>query len=69
MKLIVQIPALNEEQTIAETIAAIPRRIPGISRVEKDNQGNFVLDDMPEEDIRRLMDMCEQEMEEERVKN
>lgn len=33
MKLIVQIPALNEEGTIAETIRAIPRRIPGISSV------------------------------------
>lgn len=34
MKLIVQIPALNEEGTIAETIRAIPRRIPGISSVQ-----------------------------------
>lgn len=34
MKLIVQIPALNEEETIAETIAAIPRDIPGVSSVE-----------------------------------
>jgi glycosyltransferase involved in cell wall biosynthesis len=34
MKLIVQIPALNEEETLAEAIAAIPRSIPGISSVE-----------------------------------
>lgn len=34
MKLIVQIPALNEEETLAEAIAAIPRRIPGITSVE-----------------------------------
>lgn len=34
MKLIVQIPALNEEETIAEAIAAIPRSIPGVSSVE-----------------------------------
>lgn len=34
MKLIVQIPALNEESTLAVTIAAIPRRIAGISSVE-----------------------------------
>lgn len=34
MKLIVQIPALNEEGTIAETIRAIPRSIPGISSVQ-----------------------------------
>lgn len=46
----------------------LEHRFPGISRVEKDDQGNFVLDDMPEEDIRRLVDMCEREMEEERVK-
>jgi len=34
MKLIIQIPALNEEGTIAETIAALPRSIPGIDRIE-----------------------------------
>ncbi len=34
MKLIVQIPALNEEETLADAIAAIPRSIPGISDVE-----------------------------------
>lgn len=34
MKLIIQIPALNEEATIEETIRAIPRSIPGISSVE-----------------------------------
>ncbi len=34
MRLIVQIPALNEEETIAETITAIPRSIPGITSVE-----------------------------------
>jgi glycosyltransferase involved in cell wall biosynthesis len=34
MKLIVQIPALNESETIAAVIADIPRSIPGISRVE-----------------------------------
>lgn len=34
MKLIVQIPALNERDTIATVIAGIPRRIPGISCVE-----------------------------------
>jgi glycosyltransferase involved in cell wall biosynthesis len=34
MKLIVQIPALNEEGTIEETIRAIPRSIPGITSVE-----------------------------------
>ncbi|WP_299851905.1 glycosyltransferase family 2 protein [uncultured Roseovarius sp.] len=34
MKLVVQIPALNEEETLAEAIAAIPRSIPDISAVE-----------------------------------
>jgi glycosyltransferase involved in cell wall biosynthesis len=34
MKLIVQIPCYNEEQTIAQTIADIPREIPGIETVE-----------------------------------
>ena len=34
MKLIVQIPALNEEETLATAIAAIPRMIAGISEVE-----------------------------------
>jgi glycosyltransferase involved in cell wall biosynthesis len=34
MKLIVQIPALNERETIGTVIAAIPRSIPGVSRVE-----------------------------------
>ena len=34
MKLIVQIPCLNEEQTIALTIADIPRSIPGVEEVE-----------------------------------
>lgn len=34
MKLIVQIPALNEEETLATAIAAIPRDIPGVASVE-----------------------------------
>ena len=34
MKLIVQIPALNEEETLATAIAAIPRSMPGVSKVE-----------------------------------
>ncbi len=34
MKLIVQIPCLNEESTLAQTIAEIPRRIDGIDSVE-----------------------------------
>ncbi|MFH1038938.1 MAG: glycosyltransferase [PVC group bacterium] len=34
MKLIVQIPCLNEEETIGQTIRDIPREIPGIDSVE-----------------------------------
>ena len=34
MKLIVQIPCLNEEKTVAQTIKDIPRQIPGIDKVE-----------------------------------
>lgn len=34
MKLVVTIPALNEEKTIAHVIAGIPRNIPGISETE-----------------------------------
>jgi len=34
MKLIIQIPCLNEEKTIAQTIADLPREIPGIDTVE-----------------------------------
>ncbi len=34
MKLIVQIPCLNEEETLPQTVADIPRNIPGIDKVE-----------------------------------
>ncbi|MGG4553698.1 glycosyltransferase family 2 protein [Paenibacillus humicus] len=34
MKLIIQIPCLNEEETLPVTIRDIPRKIPGISEVE-----------------------------------
>ncbi len=34
MKLIIQIPCLNEEATLPETIAALPRRIEGIDEIE-----------------------------------
>jgi glycosyltransferase involved in cell wall biosynthesis len=33
-KLIIQIPCLNEEQTIRQTLAALPRTVPGFSVVE-----------------------------------
>lgn len=34
MKLIVQIPCLNEEKTLPQTVADIPRRIDGVDKVE-----------------------------------
>jgi len=34
MKVIVQIPCLNEQATLPEALAAIPRAIPGVDRVE-----------------------------------
>jgi glycosyltransferase involved in cell wall biosynthesis len=34
MKLIIQIPCFNEEETLPETLAALPRALPGFSRVE-----------------------------------
>lgn len=34
MKLIVQIPCYNEEQTIGQTLADIPREVPGVDEVE-----------------------------------
>jgi glycosyltransferase involved in cell wall biosynthesis len=34
MKLIIQIPCLNEEATLPETIAALPRQIEGVDQVE-----------------------------------
>ncbi|UCH73184.1 MAG: glycosyltransferase family 2 protein [Rhodospirillales bacterium] len=34
MKLIVQIPCLNEEETLPQTVSDIPRRISGVDRIE-----------------------------------
>lgn len=34
MKLLIQIPCLNEEQTLAETLADLPRSVPGFDAVE-----------------------------------
>lgn len=34
MKLIIQIPCFNEEATIAQTLADLPRRVPGVDAVE-----------------------------------
>jgi glycosyltransferase involved in cell wall biosynthesis len=34
MKLIIQIPCLNEEDTLAATLADLPREVPGFDRAE-----------------------------------
>ncbi len=34
MKLVIQIPCLNEEETLGETLAALPRRIPGVDEID-----------------------------------
>lgn len=34
MKLIIQIPCLNEEKTLPETLAALPRELPGVGEIE-----------------------------------
>ena len=34
MKLIIQIPCLNEAQTLPTTLAALPRQVPGFDTVE-----------------------------------
>jgi glycosyltransferase involved in cell wall biosynthesis len=34
MKVIIQIPALNEEKTLPLTLSKLPKRIPGISKIE-----------------------------------
>lgn len=53
MKLIVQIPCLNEEQTLAETVADIPREIPGIDEVEI-----LVVDDGSEDRTLEVASRC-----------
>ena len=43
MKLVVTIPALNEEKTIAQVVRGVPRDIPGIDEVDAlfaDRRGN-----------------------------
>lgn len=34
MKLIIQIPCLNEEQTLPQTLLALPKHIPGVDKIE-----------------------------------
>lgn len=34
MKLIIQIPCFNEEENLSHTVADLPRKIPGIDKIE-----------------------------------
>lgn len=43
-------------------IKVLEKRYPGISRVEKDSQGVFVLPDIPEEEINSMLAECEKEL-------
>jgi two-component system probable response regulator PhcQ len=45
----------------AMEIKVLERRYPGISRVEKDSRGTFVLTDIADDEISRLIEECEQE--------
>jgi DNA-binding NtrC family response regulator len=43
-------------------IKVLEKRYPGISRVEKDDRGVFVLPDIPEDEIQDMLAECEQEV-------
>lgn len=53
MKLIVQIPCLNESETLPKTLAEIPREIPGIDKVEI-----LVIDDGSTDDTAEVAARC-----------
>lgn len=40
----------------------LERRYPGISRVEKDSTGKFVIPDVSDDELRKIMSECEQEL-------
>ncbi|KAB0666024.1 response regulator [Oryzomonas japonica] len=45
----------------AMEIKVLERRYPGISRVAKDGRGSFILPDIPDDDIARILEECEKE--------
>jgi len=49
MKLLIQIPCFNEAETLAVTLAALPRQVPGFDSVEW-----LVIDDGSEDDTERV---------------
>lgn len=52
---------LSTVRSQALEFKVLERRYPGISRVEKDRRGSFVLPDISEEDVERLMAECDHE--------
>ena len=53
---------LNTIRQQALELKVLERRYPGITRLVKDRQGSFVLPDIPEDDIERLIAECEKEI-------
>lgn len=43
-------------------IRVLEKRYPGISRVEKDRKGNFILPDIDGDELKRILKECESEM-------
>lgn len=52
---------LNTVRNQALEIKVLEKRYPGISRLQRDRQGSFILEDISEEEIGRLMAECEVE--------
>jgi len=53
MKLIIQIPAYNEEQTLPQVLAELPRQIPGIDQIEI-----LVIDDGSKDRTTEVAEAC-----------
>lgn len=53
---------LNTIRKQALELKVLEKRYPGITRLEKDRRGSFVLPDMPEDEIAHLIEECEKEL-------
>lgn len=53
MKLIIQIPCLNESESLPKTLADLPRSIPGIDEIEI-----LIIDDGSDDDTSRIASEC-----------